>query len=167
MGAFVSMHECVLLVVRNQSQNLAQKCSEQDAWFRSLNVNLQLPVHFATITTNSSADLELCLREIAQFNADGQRNRLLVEGPQLEDVVTFLTLEALAFGFDVYLLTDAIETLSPSIASFHWDQLYQAGAVPTSVAQMLREWAVTSSDSSVVKKICECEIEFKTIKNCV
>ena len=82
-------------------------------------------------------------------------------------LVTFQSLEALAFGFDVYLLTDAIETLYPSIASFHWDRLYQAGAVPTSIAQMLREWSVTSSDTSMVKKICECEIEFRTIKNCV
>ena len=166
MGAIVTLHECVLLVVRSQSHSLTQKCLELDAWFRSLSANLQLPVHFATIATNSNADIEVCLKEVAQFNTDGRRNRLLIAGAYLEDVVTFQSLEALAFRFDVYLLTDAIETLYPSIASFHWDRLYQAGAVPTSIAQMLREWSVTSSDTSMAKKIYDCEIEFKTIKNC-
>ena len=165
LGILVELNDCVLLVVRSTLDHLVPSRSIRDDQLKLLCLTLDLPFHFADIKIESNFDLKSCLQVVAQLNLDGRRSRLLIAGSNLEDVVTFETLEALAHGFEVFLLADLIEVLNPSIAPLHWDRLIQAGAVPTSISQILAEWSIASSDETAGIKIRTCQDIFRTIQS--
>ena len=73
--------------------------------------------------------------------AQASRTSLLICGYWLDECVTFTSLNALGEGYDVFLVTDASPSLD--IAERHMAilRLVQAGIVPTTTRQALREWA--------------------------
>ena len=103
------------------------------------------------------------LAQIVALNTDGKRKRLLLAGSNLEDAVTFECLEALAYGFDVFLPSDLIEVSDFNFVSLHWDRLKQAGAVPTTIIQMLNEWSLCATDAPIIEKIRLRSEEFRKI----
>jgi hypothetical protein len=70
----------------------------------------------------------------------GDKTSLLISGRYLEEQVTVCALEALAQGFDVYLLMDMIAPRNQNAKQAIEVRLYQAGAVPTSLGQFIYLW---------------------------
>jgi Isochorismatase family len=77
------------------------------------------------------------------------RNQLIVSGFWLEEAITLLALRSLSMGLDTYLAIDATAALDPTHAPMAHARLKQAGAVPTTSAQIVREWAALTSDVRV------------------
>jgi hypothetical protein len=73
---------------------------------------------------------------------------LLLCGFWLERSVTFAALNALADGFDVFVLMDACPSCDPHAKCPAIDRLLQAGVVPLTTMQMVSEWAEGASDEA-------------------
>ncbi|KAB2943522.1 MAG: isochorismatase family protein [Hyphomicrobium sp.] len=73
---------------------------------------------------------------------------LLLCGFWLERSVTFAALNALADGFDVFVLMDACPSCDRHAKCPAIDRLLQAGVVPLTTTQMVSEWAEGASDQA-------------------
>lgn len=71
---------------------------------------------------------------------------LVLCGFWLERSVTFAALNALADGFDVFVLMDACPSYDRHAQDPAVDRLLQAGVVPLTTTQMVSEWAEVASD---------------------
>ncbi len=71
---------------------------------------------------------------------------LVLCGFWLERSVTFAALNALADGFDVFVLMDACPSCDRHAQGPAVDRLLQAGVVPLTTTQMVSEWAEVASD---------------------
>jgi hypothetical protein len=74
------------------------------------------------------------------------RSSMLICGFWLDEWVTFTALSALGEGYDIYLVTDASPPLEAGERDTAIMRLVQAGVVPTSTKQVIREWAVEVLD---------------------
>lgn len=79
--------------------------------------------------------------------AKTSRTSLLICGYWLDECITFTALNALGEGYDIFLLTDASPPLDAAERHMAILRLVQAGIVPTSTRQALREWAAEISDT--------------------
>ena len=79
--------------------------------------------------------------------AKASRTSLLICGYWLDENVTFSALNALGEGYDVFLLTDASPPLDVGERHMAILRLVQAGIVPTTTRQALREWATEIADA--------------------
>lgn len=77
------------------------------------------------------------------------RSSLLICGYWLDEAITFTALSAMGEGYDVYLLTDASPSLEPDGGRTATLRLVQAGVVPTTTRQAIREWTVQATDPSL------------------
>jgi hypothetical protein len=73
--------------------------------------------------------------------AKTSRTSLLICGYWLDECITFTALNALGEGYDIFLLTDASPPLDAAERHMAILRLVQAGIVPTTTRQALREWA--------------------------
>lgn len=73
---------------------------------------------------------------------------LLLCGFWLERSVTFAALNALADGFDVFVLMDACPSCDRHAKCPAIDRLLQAGVVPLTTTQMVSEWAEDAPDEA-------------------
>jgi Isochorismatase family len=73
--------------------------------------------------------------------AKTSRTSLLICGYWLDECITFTALNALGEGYDIFLLTDASPPLDAGERHMAILRLVQAGIVPTTTRQALREWA--------------------------
>jgi Isochorismatase family len=80
--------------------------------------------------------------------ARASRLSLLICGYWLDECITFTALNALAEGYDTYLVTDASPTLDVADRHTAILRLVQAGVVPTTTRQAIREWAGETSDAA-------------------
>ena len=80
--------------------------------------------------------------------ASASRSSLLICGYWLDECITFTALNALAEGYDIYLLTDASPPLDIADGHTAITRLVQAGIVPTTTRQVIREWAAEIPDSA-------------------
>jgi Isochorismatase family len=71
---------------------------------------------------------------------------LVLCGFWLEESVTFAALNALADGFDVFVLLDACPSRERDAQNHATNRLLQAGVVPLTTTQMVREWAEAVPD---------------------
>ena len=93
-----------------------------------------------------------------------ESRRLLLGGFHLEDAITFVGLEGLVQGFDVFLLADLIDAQDPKFSEFHWHRLFQAGGVPTTMSQMLTEWKTSETCDVKALKIVEHSNKYHQIE---
>ena len=77
----------------------------------------------------------------------------MIAGSHIESDVTFLALRALAEGFDVYLLTDLISSQDHTFNTVYQARLFQAGAVLTTMSQLLQEWRSAGADIKISKQL--------------
>jgi nicotinamidase-related amidase len=75
------------------------------------------------------------------------RTSLLLCGYWLDECITFTALNALGEGYDIFLLTDASPPLDAAERHMAILRLVQAGIVPTSTRQALREWSAEIADA--------------------
>jgi hypothetical protein len=90
--------------------------------------------------------------------SEGDKTCLLISGKHLEEQVTVCVLEALAQGFDVYLLMDMITPRNRNSKQTIEARLYQAGAVPTSLGQFIYLWFSAETevaDKQILQKLFE------------
>jgi hypothetical protein len=78
--------------------------------------------------------------------AETSRTSLLICGYWLDECITFTALNALGEGYDIFLLTDASPPLDAGEGHMATLRLVQAGIVPTTTRQALREWAAEIAD---------------------
>ena len=91
--------------------------------------------------------------ELAQAIAKTGRTQLIVSGLWLEEAITLLALKSLAIGLDTYVPVDATAAINEHDANPAHSRLTQAGCVPTTSGQILREWAVLSGDGEMQSSI--------------
>lgn len=111
-----------------------------------------------------TSDIEHLLGELKNQLYDGNRNILLLSGAYLEDQITLCALEALAMGFDVNFLCDFITARDPRLEPSLKFRLIQAGAVPSSLCQMLYMWQATESDRAIANSLRELLIQCDKIE---
>ncbi|HRN87394.1 MAG TPA: isochorismatase family protein [Hyphomicrobium sp.] len=116
--------------------------SEQD-WIVQPNERSRYRVHVASYAGSlwSTSGLGAAL-------AKEDRACLVLCGFWLDGNITFVALNALADGFDVYVLMDACLTCDKQAQSPAVDRLLQAGVVPLTTMQMVREWAECTADET-------------------
>lgn len=100
---------------------------ESDAGF------LRLPFH--------PSPTEWIYSPLGQAISATGRNQIIIAGLWLEEAVTLLALNCLAVGFDTYVVGDATAMIDTANERAARARLTQAGAVPTSTEQVIREWA--------------------------
>jgi hypothetical protein len=81
------------------------------------------------------------------------RNQVVVLGVWLEEAVTWLALNCLSVGLDTYVPTDATPAIDTDNEPAARARLIQAGAVPTSTAQIIREWAALHMNARTASAI--------------
>lgn len=91
--------------------------------------------------------------EFGQAIAAASRNQVVIAGFWLEEAVTLLALNCLAVGYDTYLARDATPAVDAALEPTARARLAQAGVVPTSIDQVIREWAALHDDPSHAVKL--------------
>lgn len=81
------------------------------------------------------------------------RNQVVVLGLWLEEAVTWLALNCLSVGLDTYVPTDATPVIDAANEPAARARLTQAGAVPTSTEQIIREWAALHVNAGTASAI--------------
>ena len=83
------------------------------------------------------------------------RPNLYIGGFWLDDSVTFAGLNALADGYDTYLLTDVSVARYPETRGPAIERLIQAGVVPTTTLQIASEWMAEAHDTGMRAKLSQ------------
>lgn len=163
MPPLLKPSECIVLLVEPFTDaSIPDDDAVATARFRILQAATvcQIPALFATsaVTSAPSAgatpihNLQSTMTTWAESSlgaalAATSKSSLLICGYWLDESVTFAALNALSEGYDVYLLADA----SPPLDYVHRHtatlRLVQAGVVPTTTRQTIREWAANTIDS--------------------
>lgn len=91
---------------------------------------------------------------LAAALAEEGRACLVLCGFWLERRVTFAALNALADGFDVFVLMDACPSRDRYAQGPAVHRLLQAGVVPLTTTQMVSEWAEVASDAAKRASLC-------------
>ena len=125
MGAMNDIEEWLVLIVNSKELTTRPRESTPKNWFDNFASDLPVPVHEAT--SGSGIDLRDWFEAQIKLQATHERRRLLLGGFPLEDAITFLGLEGLVQGFEVFLPVDLIDAQDPKFSEFHWHRLFQAG----------------------------------------
>lgn len=83
------------------------------------------------------------------------RHNLYVCGFWLDDAVTFAALNALADGYDTYLLVDVSAARFPETREVCIERLIQAGVVPTTTLQITAEWMAQAHDTGMKARLSD------------
>ena len=152
MGSIISLNEC-LFVTMNIGRALASTKRTSAEWLMSLQESLRLPLKSYDLETPGLPMIDQIIRELVQLMCSENRNRLLIAVADIESHITFLTLRALAEGFDVYLLSDLMASRDRQFTRIFQARLFQAGAVPTTMSQFLSEWQTAESDTALADRL--------------
>jgi len=139
MTANVAPDECVLLALYPSllDEKIGNKAVE---YFAVVAETFKLPLSFNEQFGLGSSEIDSLLDRVTKQAVDIKYPRLLLAGGYLEDDVTMVCLEALARGFDVFMLADNIVARDDAYQQLHLQRLFQAGAVPTTLKQFLYQW---------------------------
>lgn len=91
--------------------------------------------------------------EFGQAITAVSRNQVIIAGFWLEEAVTLLALNCLAVGYDTYVAGDATPATDAALEPAARTRLAQAGVVPTSIDQVIREWAALHDDPARAVKL--------------
>ena len=83
------------------------------------------------------------------------RSNLYICGFWLDDAVTFAALNALADGYDTYLLVDVSAARFPETREPAIERLIQAGVVPTTSFQIVSEWMAQAHDTGMRDRLSD------------
>jgi hypothetical protein len=109
---------------------------------------LQQPIYSPPMPGSPWADTPL-----GMALARASRTSLLICGYWLDECITFTALNALAEGYDIFLLTDASPPLDAAERHMAILRLVQAGIVPTTTRQALREWTAEIADANLSDRL--------------
>ena len=164
MTARLAANECSILIV-NSTKYFAS-CGSQDIfqWLSRLTQKLLLPTHLVDFSNHSELEMQILLSAISKSEGQQRRLKVLIAGVDLEESVSLFTLEALAFGVEVFLLADLIQVMDERTSRYCWDRLVQAGAVPTTIVQVALELAFTDPNQMVTAEVREMLAAFREMQ---
>jgi hypothetical protein len=147
LGTIIGQSECLLAAV-NIERVAASNQIAAASQLKDGGTQLGLPTRSYDFAATDASTIDWATRELVQLARPENRSRLVVAGAYVESHITFLTLRALAEGFDVYLLSDLLNTREKRYARIFQMRLYQAGAVPTTMSQVVMEWRTSTDDKT-------------------
>lgn len=122
-------------------------------WLADLQASLNVPVRHYDHEHLDAVSIDRIIGELIQVMKSESRSLLIIAGSHIESDVTFLALRALAEGFDVYLPTDLISSQDHTFNSVYQTRLFQAGAVLTTMSQILQEWRSAEVDVLIADQL--------------
>ena len=140
MAARTTASQCLIVAIDPPMAMPKLGTGDLFSWLASVSQSLNVPSLFVGRDKFEQVTLKDCLQQIGKMNQEPRRTCLLVMGADLGNSITLVALEALATGYDVYLLGDLIASPDKAHENLYWQRLIQAGAVPTTMTQMLAEW---------------------------
>ena len=165
MAVRLEPSDCTLLVV-NSTKFFAQFASVELAkWLPKLAQALFLSIRDVNFESHSKEEMQLVLNQLSGLDTPTRRKKVLVAGIELEASVSLFTLEALAFGLEVFLLGDLIKASDERMSKFCWDRLVQAGAVPTILPQVALELATSNQISVTAPEVKEMLLTYREIQS--
>ncbi len=163
MGATIALSECAVLYLRKSQEMFSAQCSTAESWLIATTQKLNLPLLLVATGSDDALNLSNCIAKLKLEDIGLRRMRLLIAGEYLEFGVTVVGLNALAEGYDVHLLADLISVSDRKNRTVHWQRLVQAGAVPTTMAQVLFEWGMTEKDLVIIKDVEFAAAQFRSL----
>jgi hypothetical protein len=109
------------------------------------------PIRQFSIEWIGPRDLATLIDDLKACAKAEDRRILLLSGAFLEDQVTVCALEALVEGFDVHLLCDLISARDHRLKPVLLLRLFQAGAIPSSLRQLLYMWQAAEENRNAVE----------------
>ena len=164
MAVRLVANECSVLVLNSTKYFASSDGQDIFQWLSQLTQKLLLPIHKVDFVSHSEAEMQFLLSNISKSEGQQSRLKVLVAGVDLEESVSLFTLEALAFGVDVFLLADLIHGLDERMSRYCWDRLVQAGAVPTTIIQVALELASSDQNQMVTAEVKEMLSTFREMK---
>ena len=152
MGSIIGLNEC-LFVTMNVGRAITSTGRGSHEWLMSLQSSVRIPIKSYDQEMLDLPMIDHIVQELVQLMGSENRNRLLIAGADVESHITFLTLRALAEGFDVYLLSDLMASRDRKFLNIFQMRLFQAGAVPTTMGQFLLEWQTAESDTALTNRL--------------
>lgn len=101
----------------------------------------------------STKDLERLFSAIRPTQGAVRGSILLVAGLFLEDQVTRCCLQAIAEGYETYLLCDAVFPIDRDLQQHHLTRLTQAGVVSSSITQVVAFLIADEGDAQMIERL--------------
>lgn len=159
MHAISKTSDCCLLIVNGETLDLQSEDHPMISSLIEMATTLAVQFHLTSPQMTSAHELQSCIDHVRNLTKDIPHPKLLIAGSCLETAITFVALEALAYGLDVYLLMDFIEQPDKQFSQFHVQRLQQAGTVSTTFIQFLGEWSITSDSEELTILIAESSVK--------
>ena len=180
MAPLLQPLECCLLLIEPTRQHLArldqQGQQEQIRRYQRLERaanTVSVPLYFGlrgnlppfqSLWAQSSTEATPCFSSVdsagrwvntilAAALASENRTNLILSGFWLEGNVTFAALNALADGFDVFVLLDLSLPSEGDAGPAAVQRLHQAGVVPSTSVQLIQEWAAVTADPAAREQL--------------
>jgi hypothetical protein len=144
----MSPNQCHLVVFRPESLT-APELDQPVFVARTLGISVEI----CGETFLDAQLLEAMSKQIGPPRVDRQRKIPLVCGGYLEEQIWMAAQCLLAYGYDVHLLREFVFARSPNHSDIHDNRLIHAGAISTTLRQLLYEWHATVADENDRAKI--------------
>jgi hypothetical protein len=164
MAIRLEASDCTILVVNSAKFFVQFATTDLAEWLPQLAKKLCLPIHDVNFNSHSKEEIQNILNVLSELNTPNKRRNVLVAGSELEESVSLFTLEALAFGLEVFLLGDLIQASDERMSKFCWDRLVQAGAVPTTLPQVALELAFADPNIATASNVKELLSVYREIQ---
>lgn len=115
----------------------------------TLALAFKMPVEICNQNFVDTHVLDQIVQKIVAPKIGDTRKIVLICGAYLEEQISLAAQFMLVTGFAVYLLRELVIAKSPEHASIHDQRLIQAGAVPTTLQQLVYEWMATETDEGI------------------
>jgi hypothetical protein len=140
----VSIQRCQILAFK-PDDILMPKLDAAIAYASGLN----MPVEMCRQNFVDARILEEIVQKIGEPKVGEPRKILLICGAFLEEQISLAAQYMLVTGFAVYLLRELVFVKSPEHANIHDLRLIQAGAILTTLQQLVYEWLATETNESI------------------
>ncbi len=145
MSLNLSAAECTVVLL-NRQRLLSSDRKDRVAVLDRVVSALQIPFFAVETESIDAAIYTEMMRRIKTENGLRTTPNLIIGGAYLENEVTLSVLHGLAEGFDVYCLSDLILPLENEFTYTFNARLIQAGAVPSTLRQVLYQWSMSEAD---------------------
>jgi Isochorismatase family len=129
-----------ILMVLCPSRLPQRKGQRSIDYFGLVAETFQVPMLTSEKSGLSINEIDVLLGQVVSLANEIKPLHVLVAGGYLEDDVTVFCLEALAQGFDVFIMADSVVARDAKFQNIQLQRLFQAGVVPATLNQFLYQW---------------------------
>jgi len=102
--------------------------------------------------------------DVRQAQKQHEHGRTLLFGADLENQVTAIALRFMAEGLETYLLKDLTSSFDSRFEAIHEMRLFSVGVIPTTMSQVLLEWAAVEPDPELKRHLTDVLALYRTIQ---